>query len=466
MTSLSKFFLILIAPLIASYLIPLVFYKSPVIGSFTNNEYIFKTYPSSLGYIVSAQILILLLICFFIISYSYKKIMNVNLFKYSSKEKIIDCRKLYYILIFLTIIGNIIFIFHNFFIIKNSLEQAIYQLSLLPILNVGIGFFILKNDESFKNKNKLIIYFIIFTNVILTIFIYSFTSRIAYALYAFIAIFTIFDFYHKKFKLKLISMIILIILLPPILALKVHIRENYFYDGKTRINLANFESEAPLFKSAEYPKTNLQNQIKDFNYFDRGNENNIRSIFVTNSDYLNYLSRRFAGRLNHLSSTVYIFSIFPYQYSYLGWEYWERIVTGIVPRIFWSNKPQNNSGNSLPQYIQLLPKYDISTSYNLNIFEEGIAIQGLLGCAVNCLIFSILALIIYTTATILGNLYLFILPMCIFTLANTEAGIFGVFNGALRTLLVYFLLIYVINYLAKNSHLDPEEDSGNKNLDC
>ena len=238
-------------------------------------------------------------------------------------------------------------------------------------------------------------------------------------------------------------------IIPLLMTAKVYIRNNYYYDGKTRIELIHFNKVDQLFKTNTQPKKEFNTEIKEFLAWDKGNINNSRLAIFEENGYLNYLLRRVTTRVNHLNTTVYMYSIFPDQYSYLGFDYLKRILSGIIPRIFWADKPNNDSGNTLPVFIKLLPPSDTSTSFNLNIIEEGIAYQGILGVMIVGVIYSFLAAVFFSVATVLGNLYLILLPLSIFILSNTEAGMFGIFNGSLRTLFVYFWMIFLINFLVQ-----------------
>ena len=456
MTYLNKYFFMLITPLLLSYLIPLIFFKNstiiyyPIDYSIILDNYTIETYPFSTTFTVITLIISWVLFTFFITNIFYKLILKIPLTKYFNKNSIIDLKKLYYIFIYLSIFGNLICLAHNFIIFNNSIEQIIHQFSLIPILTVGIGAFILNNNKLLLNKKNLfIIYLLIFINVINSVFLFIITSRIAYALYMLLAFFYIFHYSYVNFKIKFFVASILIMIIPLLMTAKVYIRNNYYYDGKTRIELIHFYKVDQLFTTNAQPKRELDTEIKEFLAWDKGTINNSRLAIFEENGYLNYLVRRVTARVNHLNTTVYMYSIFPHQYSYLGFDYLKRILSGIIPRIFWADKPNNDSGNTLPVFIKLLPPSDTLTSFNLNIIEEGIAYQGILGVMIVGVIFSFLAAVFFSVATVLGNLYLILLPLSIFTLSNTEAGMYGIFNGSLRTLFVYFWMIFLINFLVQ-----------------
>ena len=456
MSYLNKYFLILITPLSLSYLIPLIFFKNstiiffPIDYSTILDNYTIITYPFSTTLTVITWIILWVLFVFFITNIFYKLILKIPLTKHFKKHTNINFKRLYYIFIYLTIFGNLICLAHNFIIFQNSIEQIVHQFSLIPILTVGIGALILKNDKLvLEKKNSVIIYLLIFINVVNSVLLFIITSRIAYALYMLIAFFGIFYYLHFNFKVKFFVACILIVIIPLLMTFKVYIRNNYYYDGKTRIELAQFNKVEQLFKTNAQPKKELKTEINEFLAWDITNTNNSRFVIFEENGYLNYILRRVAARVNHLNTTVYIYSIFPEQYSYLGFDYLKRILSGIIPRMFWADKPNNDSANTLPVFIKLLPPSDTSTSFNLNIIEEGIAYHGILGIMIVGVMYSFLTALFFSVATVLGNLYLILLPLSIFTLSNTEAGMFGIFNGSLRTLFVYFWMIFLINFLVQ-----------------
>ena len=456
MTNLNKYFFIIISPLLLSYFLPLIFFKNPVIIFYPDSylieldNYIVQTYPFTVTMTVFSLIILWALLCFFIINILHRYIISSSKFKYFKNNRSINFNKLYIIFIYLSIIGNLIFLTHNFIIFPESIEQIVHQLSLLPILTVSIGFFILKKNKLLiTNKNKLVLYVLIFINIFFPLFLYTITSRIAYVLYMFLAFFFILQYYQKSFKIKLFVLSLIIVIISILMTFKVYIRNNYYYDGKTRIDLIHSTNIEQLFKNNNQPKKGLQAELNEFFAWDRGNLNNIRFVFFENYEYFNYALRRVAGRVNHLNTTVYIYSIFPDLHSFLGFDYLKQIMAGLVPRILWADKPKNESANRLPVYIRLLPPTDTSTSFNLNIIEEGLAFKGILGLVIVALVYSLLAILSFSIATILGNLYLILIPLSIFNLSNTEAGMYGVLNGTLRTLFVYFCMIFLVNFFVK-----------------
>ena len=150
----------LITPLLLSYLIPLIFFKDSVIiyypidYSIILDNYTIETYPFSTTLTVVTLIISWVLFTFFITNIFYKLILKTPLAKNFNKNSKIDFKILYYIFICLSIFGNLICLAHNFIIFNNSVEQIIHQFSLIPILTVGIGAFILNNNKLLLNKKK------------------------------------------------------------------------------------------------------------------------------------------------------------------------------------------------------------------------------------------------------------------------------------------------------------------------
>lgn len=320
-----------------------------------NGELIYSYRSSPADVYYSLKLLFLGLIALNVGYFLCKTIIKRKL-NFPNILKIVDDKEVLYI--FLIINFGILFFFY--FLESNSLITRVYQ-AKYPLIYFSISLtFLLFVKSSNIYKLFLLIPFLIIFFLELSVGSNVFPFMILFFFY------TLYVGYRKKF---LITPIILIL----ISGLTINaFKEDY---RKITWNPKLVErSKSILYKFDAF--------IFSFkNYY-----SNIKISEGENSIKQKVLLQNLI-RINHsASSLVLVSKSTPEKIPYLNGESYKILLTKLVPRLVWNNKPSDEAGNKFGHIYKVLQETDNSTSWNMPTFNEFYSNYGLKGIIVGMFI--------------------------------------------------------------------------------
>ena len=314
--------------------------------------------------------------------------------------------------------------------------------------------------RAFLDKKQLVTLKILAYVMITAVFlIYTLSSRIAPLIYMSISMLIAYNV-NVNSRVKILKFLpILIIVLILLMGIKTYVR-NYlpsnlisrvpFIESDTAIKL-----EIPLYEINNL-MLNTEESIKShfdtfFVWEGSRNEDNFRIEYFNHKNTITYFFRKAINRLDHLSSTNYLTSHFPSEYQYLGLKQFEVVMSTVIPRFFYENKPINIIGHEFPIKYGLLPINDLFTSVNINVIEEGWVTYGYIGIIYSSVLFSVCFFLAFSFSNSRSRLLKTIYPICCFTLLNSESGLFGLLGGVIHSVLIFFVLIYLVELVIEKN---------------
>ncbi len=300
--------------------------------------------------------------------------------------------------------------------------------------------FIMILTGALKNKNNI---FINCLGVIFFCFIiyYNISLGIYGAPFKLITILFILFIFLKK-RVPIFSIIIVVILFLFAHSIKYDIRESIISQG-----------------SSLDRKTTLTAIIKN-KFFNKATEKKSRIELIKN----NQLElRRTLLRVVHSYKSLLIinnehhFIKTKTPSPYLNGSTYRILLTRLIPRIFWKDKPSDELGNSLGKYYSVLTQNDFGTSWNMPVINESysnfglkgvIVIMFLLGAISRYLSFNFFISKTYNVEFIIS--FTLILPLW-YMESHLSQLIGGIIQQYLLLCIVFFLYLRVLKLLNSQS---------------
>jgi hypothetical protein len=193
------------------------------------------------------------------------------------------------------------------------------------------------------------------------------------------------------------------------------------------------------------------------NSFKLANEN---FLAKSNIDRLNFLKNRNLLRIFHSTESLIIVTKFtPDPIPHWKGETYKILPSKIIPRVFWSNKPSDRTGNEFGHRYNILynanllknPNLigslkDISTSWNMPVLNEFYVNFGTVGTFLGMFIWGVI-LRLFTTffSTKNHDNYEFIIGFTsLFPLFFLESHLSIVIGSIFQTIIFLFLLILIL----------------------
>ena len=111
------------------------------------------------------------------------------------------------------------------------------------------------------------------------------------------------------------------------------------------------------------------------------------------------------NRISHsFSSLVLLVSKTPSEIDYLRGDTYKILLSKIVPRIFWKDKPSDDLANKIGREYKVLNDNDFSTSWNLPIINEAYINYGIYGVIIITFILGIIVRLFSETFSV-NNFY-------------------------------------------------------------
>ena len=158
-------------------------------------------------------------------------------------------------------------------------------------------------------------------------------------------------------------------------------------------------------------------------------------------------------RVSHsFSSLLIIVEKSPEEIPYYKGETYKILLTKIVPRILWKNKPSDEYANSTGRRYEVLGQEDYSTSWNLPILNEAFANFGFLGVLIVMFVLGIFVRIL-TNLFSINNFNNFESFICIYICSKTffwEPHLSLVFGGLHFVIIFLYIITILFSVTVKN----------------
>jgi len=243
------------------------------------------------------------------------------------------------ILSFILIVINIANKFINF--IPSSLNQIV-----IPTISIScsiIFYYLIAENKKKKYFFLLPLFIIILLEVLKSSYVFPAILLLQYLVIYFII------------KRKIPIFLILIFF---IFFIVLHSHKNDFRNHLTKNNITNLSNATKIFY--EIYSKRLHN-FKETQYFNLDDNHNYQ-------------------RIAHSFMSLYIIvDKTPNNIPYWKGETYKIIYSKFIPRIFWPNKPSDNTGNIAGKRYEMIPVSDFHTSWNFPILNESYANYGFMG---------------------------------------------------------------------------------------
>jgi hypothetical protein len=446
------FFLI---PFVTEFIIPYILNGSQLLIRYEfpgQNQIYFKTFEDDMSYYLKLaffySVVFVIILTFFFYLIIRKKKINYNIQNYKSQKNIYP-----YLIIFL--------ILEALYVQTYIFNQNIFFQIFEAIKYVLTFYFILLTVKEIQNKNFIIIayvlLFIFFFSLFLLIFIHSKSSIFEYIICNYLLIFYLIALKVDRNKIIVLIMITIISIILTSL-IKENIRSKHFSNY-------SIQSDNTIFKNLSAMENYYNNKpiLKNFNTSEIRNEkikNNIQEGYLNKIPFLEHKKFRslhnIYQRLNKLSELAWIIGIhldnelinrisngrFSKKNLLLG-ETYRPLISKIIPRFLYQNKPKENYGNIYGHDYYLMTEFDKTTSQNLHVLIESymnFSFYGilLLSIFIGFLFFIIMNIVLKTKSEL--NKFLFISPIILFGF-SMESNFSLSFSGIIFIYLIMFIFM-------------------------
>ncbi len=334
-------------------------------------------------------------------------------------------------LLAITAFTNFTVLFFYYFINIQSYIPAVSQLKFVFVfLSIVLNIIFITKSKNAGYMNKFI-----FSSCSLIIFYLEILEG-SYAFPFLIIIFSITIYFHIMKKIPLLSILFTIILFLFFHSFKYEYRSEVWYNSSEKasadvIKLNEFKSEK-LFKTSQnfinsFSQSNLDRKIIDFRN---------RNIY----------------RIHHSAESLVIVSaLTPKEVPYWEGHSYKILLSKLIPRIFWKNKPSDTLGNDFGHRYLILNEDDKNTSWNMPVMNEFYVNYGLLGVVLGMFALgTLIRLLVFIISTKNEYNYHFISGFAalfpIFFLESHLSLVFGsVFQTYLFSIIYFTILKKIIN---------------------
>ncbi len=328
-----------------------------------------------------------------------------------------------------------IFIFQENFVLLKKLYQIKYPLTYLSILSIQL--YIILNTN-LKLYYKLGLYFLIFVVLFLELLDGSVSKSFLFAISLYLLNFLV----TKKINFRYVCLIIFISFF--FHTFKYEYRNIIWSDNNelnTTLKLQNLDKVKEI-KSLGKINIIQKSKILVNSYSDSIQNINTENFLYTKSIFL---KRNFSRLTHSFQSLVVVTSLSPDRIPYWKGYSYKVLLTKLVPRVFWGDKPSDTLGNAFGIRYNVLSATDNATSWNMPVLNEFYVNFGFYGMIVGMLFLGAL----FKAASIMLNYnynnYLFLVSfITLYPLFYLESHLSLTFGAIIQTFI--FLLVYIFLY--------------------
>jgi len=344
-------------------------------------------------------------------------------------------------------LSSIFFIYLKF---NNSGNENLHHIFIQMLFFhslISLTFFFNHSDRTYL---KIYYLFILLFIILYEIFI---TNQI-FMLYLFLTSSAYFFFISKvKLKKLFIYILVITIILFSINFFKIFLKRNFdlSVDFELRCKFVKME-EIHLCGRYQYNSFQFKNEIvpvppSTFKIIYKYPKSIIE--YHTYSAINQGLERLL--KMNYLASDISSLKYKPmgnFQNKFLKGESYKLLKTKFIPRFIYPDKPSEEWGQKYAKEFHYLPKYDDTTSINLNSINESYINFGFYGAPIYPISVFIVLLIIFCSLRFAHSEFkiLILLSIPIFIINSMEDNVSGWFGGIIS----YLIIILLINFLINN----------------
>lgn len=468
---LAWFLFILFIPLVASFLLPSLFYNIPVK---------FRTYNAAtdgVAIIELGAIDILRTSAVWIAWISLAILTPIFL----SRTAVTEVRgwsivALWRSFVIFSIVGGAIALADNILSFGSGVEQIFKQLSLAPAVATILGIKVLQERSFFEGHRKRIIVFtsivLLVLNVSITVVVPVLLGKAAPAIYSGLAIVYGLFVLRVGWKQQIIVWTVFAIFCVFALAHKENFRTSwvgnmFWQEGKSiRIPVSDIFSLS--FKKAYLNQTIGGKQLvhdtpldlshdrwRGFSSYDP-NYFNIRFLsHGEGREPLRFVLAKSLHRISHLGDLASAMMLTPDTIPYLAGATYYPLLFKPIPRFLWKDKPEENSGQVYGHRYNVLHPTDRTTSANLSVVTEAWINGGWTVVVLSAVAFGLLIHLLWAyligEASGIGNAVLGM--VFIASGAATESSMNLVAGGIIYGIIVWWFIDYVIRTMDKRNKI-------------
>lgn len=373
---------------------------------------------------------------------------------------------------FFAVLGNLIMVIHLLVRFPASVENFMHLLAMMPCVTLVIGVSLLAGEGGWKSRSAASVVLATLLQYFLIVFLYLFTGRAAGGVLAFAvligalwasrvdrrALFAGFAVSGVIFCLAFWAKTPVRLLM----AGKPYERTviSWSFPAETGVppTIVDAEGNAvggatgALAEAAAKPSARalsvgpaltlggaLANDVESFAHYDQNAD-----LFLLDYDGLPrsllHPLRRTVHRVNHLGILALVMARVPDREPYWGSEGYLPIVTSLVPRLLWPDKPSQEIGNVFGRRFQLSEPLDTETTVNLDPVTQGWLAAGPSGVVVSGLGLGALFGLVYAWLNRGGDQWerLFVFAAAVVSIASMEGDTALVIGGLLQALAMAF----------------------------
>ena len=370
---------ILFLPLVLSYVLPLLFYRIPIRLAATNAVVEFAG-----GEILYATMVWVIWIGIAVITPLLLSRIKPSI----GNERPWSLTTLWRGFVVLSVISGLISPLRYFFSFHSGIEQLLQQLSFAPVVAVVLGIRVMQDINLFNERRRLRKLLggvlLLSLNSANALVLPVLMGRAAPAIYAGLAI--LYGVHSLKIeRKKLIAIWLVFFTLAGLaLAYKSNFRTSGFgsifgHHGQyIRIPIMDVlhgrirEAYRQQTDGRSFDVGKLLSLAEDYSSYDINYYDRIR--FFSSDDGIpekaKYLIAKTLSRVNHLGELAYVIRTTPDPVPYLHGSTYYPLLFKPIPRLFWEDKPEDNSGQIFGHRYGLLNPTDTATSANMGVVIE------------------------------------------------------------------------------------------------
>ncbi len=341
----------------------------------------------------------------------------------SFELRFLDIKNDQELLVLTTFTNFTVLFFYYFFNIQNYFPALSQIKFVLVFLSIILNIIFITKSETYGYMIKFV-----FFSFILILFYLEILEG-SYAAPFLIIIFSITIFFHIKKKVPLLSILFTIVLFLFFHSFKYEYRSEVWNNSAENtsadvMKLNEFKSEK-LFKTSQefinsFSKSSLSGKIIDFRN---------RNIY----------------RIHHSAESLLIVTaLTPKEIPYWDGHSYKILISKLIPRVFWKNKPSDTLGNDFGHRYRILNDIDKGTSWNMPVMNEFYVNYGILGVVLGMSALGILFRLLVFIISIKNEYnYHFIAGFAaLFPIFFLESHLSLVFGAIFQTYL--FSIVYLI----------------------
>jgi hypothetical protein len=353
------------------------------------------------------------------------------------------------------LVGNLVLMTHLIFEFPPALENFVHLLSKMACVALLLGVALVANRSALLGFRGASIGVMTFAQYLLLVLLYLATGRAAGAVLALTVLVGALWFVRAPRKVTAVVTVSAVIFMFLAFWLKTPIRVlmadllperivvlHWVAGPASQVPTGNEEeSGAVLHEQDSLPRVIVSDRAS-FASFDQNSQ-----LFILKDvglpEPVAHAIGRTIHRLNHLGMLSLVMSKTPDAVPYWGREAYLQILTALIPRLVWKDKPSSNLDNEFGRRYGILDPRDLRTSVNLNPVTQGWMSAGLLGVCISGLGIGLLFGAIYGWLARGGDQWerLFVFAAVLATIGAFEGDLALVVGGMLQALVMAFAFI-------------------------